>query len=481
MTPIGKMGSKTRGDGRAAVTDQGLSELVECNTLSAYYRPKRRADSSVKWAALVSLSMFGPYLVGGLRSDQLVMYCIAIMVVFQIRTICVTSATAVVMALWGAIVGVSMIGVAFPIAKPHLEGSVVAGLDNLLMPLAALSVGAAWSCRTPAARREILDALAEWFVYGLLANTVFAAVATVIDVSSIGQAFWESGAVENSVASRASLLGRFGGVFNQPAEAGLAYSVGLQLALWRWAWREQRHRTLGVVIAVLCLGGLLSVSKVFLFAGIPALVVQLWVRSPRRGERLGLMLTIALGILVALTTGAVEWGGSERLLALVRLRSFSLERLTAGRLGAESSLGDLASRVLTESPWAGYGAQGLAIPYDSVAGEVLVTSGLLGVGLLSILVMFIVLRWIRSRSWLSLPERRLSLGMMIVIAGASFGLPVFTANRVAPVLWLSLGLALIHLSPTRVARPGTAAPLPERLAVSNIRQRSLGIGRVGSS
>lgn len=403
---------------------------------------------------VVCLSLFGPYIIGGVRTDQLALYGYASALVLTAgfgAHLRMTSTSLGVLALWGALATVAILGAAFPPSTSLPPGELVAGLDNLLLPLACLVVGIQWARGGDESRRACLDTMAVVCVYALVANAVFALLATRggFDVASIGQHFWGAEATGRSVAERAATSGRLGGIFNQPAEAGIAYSLGIQLALWRPAWREQRPRRLVLILAVLVVGGLLSISKIFVFAGIGLLFAQLLASRQRgRGRQVVVLAGVGMLALGSLLTNVVHWEGRERLISTVTNQSDQslLHQLTAGRAGEESTLLPVAQTALKEQPVLGYGAQGLEVAYDSTFIEMLLVGGLLAVALHTAVFAVIVWQWRRLRRVQAPDERRLAVGVLVVTLVGSFGLPATTANRVGPLVWLLLGLLVIHVA-----------------------------------
>jgi len=91
--------------------------------------------------------------------------------------------------------------------------------------------------------------------------------------------------------------------------------------------------------------------------------------------------------------------------------------------------------VVQSSPWFGFGAQGLAVPYDNGWVEAFVVAGACGALLYTAVLGLLVVAWWRRRS-------RFAGGLVLVVIGASMGLPALTANRVATLAWVLLTLLL---------------------------------------
>jgi hypothetical protein len=75
------------------------------------------------------------------------------------------------------------------------------------------------------------------------------------------------------VAANAASDGRYTGIFNQPAEAGIAYGVALLLLTWLARTREWKPFSVTCAAALVITGGVLTVSKVFLLCAAPVAVL----------------------------------------------------------------------------------------------------------------------------------------------------------------------------------------------------------------
>lgn len=423
-------------------------------------------------AAVVALSLFGPYLVAGIRTEQVVLYGASVTAVLFAPRLRLTGAFVLVAWVWFTLLVFATVGLLDPPPPFIPYGDPVAGVDNLATPLVAMVVGA---IAASSDRIGALRTFAATVAYLLAANALLAAASVVVDFSSVLQHFWTSGE-GISVAEKAAGNLRYGGIFNQPAEAGTAYGFGLVLALWRWGWSERRMSRMVVVTMLLTVGGLLSLSKVFLLLGLPVFVIALTVDRQRRIRRV-IALAGAAGVVVSVVaSGIVPWAGQDRLQQLLvgggsaRGEQTLAEYFSAGRLGDHSTLFDVASVVWATAPVAGYGARGLEAAYDSSWLHVFVVAGGVGVALLIMLFVLLALRLLMARRSTQVDEWRLAVGFMVIAGGASFGLPVWVANRVAAIFWIVIVLTILppmQATATVLSRqegPGDAATLRDRNA-----------------
>jgi hypothetical protein len=267
-------------------------------------------------------------------------------------------------------------------------------------------------------------------------------------------------------------MGRFSGIFNQPAEAGVMYAIGLILAV-----NFFRHRPMWLLAtgAVLTIGGLLTASKIFLLVGLPIALWQVWRASTWRGRAwAGLVICAVVAFVQHQTSqdGDRSRIGGELLgvwLAPGDSGDSLVSLYSAGRFGENSTLADAAMIVLGESPWFGFGAKGIAIAYDSSWVEALVMAGLFGVAIHALILATLAWCWLRSRRSVAPTTARLGGGLLLIVAIGSLGLPTLTANRVATVVWLLICLLLIRPAatndPAAAAGAGSGGGPADRAAV----------------
>lgn len=385
---------------------------------------------------LVALAAFGPYVTGGVRTEQIAVYSIAAVLLVLTAPLLRPSGPLVgVVLAWLSYTSAAVLGVLDP---PRVEvvwpsGSTFAGLDNLITPLAVVTV--ALGLLALGAQRELLlRRAAATTVLMMCANTV----AAIMQSRGVEwTAWWATDA--DSVAMRAGLQGRFSGLLNQPAEAGILYGVALLAAAYLLADRPGR---LLLVSTALLYGGALTVSKVFLLVALPVFLWQLLRFREHRAIRLALALCALIGAVLLASLGWLpEWAGADqaRLLLPGQGAGSLLDVVTAGRLGERSTLEPVFRAVYASSPWLGYGAAGLAVPYDNGWLEAMVLAGILGVVCYTLVF---IIGWRAWRGMSQSRERSLLGSLLVLLAGASVGVPALTANRAAPIVWLFLALLL---------------------------------------
>lgn len=406
------------------------------------------------------LAAFGPYIVGPIRVEQLTVYALAILVLFTFRNLRPWAGS--ILVAWCCYAFSATIAVIFPYkgTLPWAEGNLLAGYDNILLSLAVMLV--VWSLVPQGSARVVLRAVATTAVWAMAINAVLASVSSIAPAvtSPLLKSFW--GAGEGSVAENAMRMGRFTGVFNSPAEAGLMYSVAAVLAVWLYS-----HRLLLMYtsIAVISTGGVLSVSKIFLLIGIPVMVLMVF--AVQKGVRrlfVGITL-LMLGVVLVSSTFIQNWSGYDYMMRLmdVPMDQSAIEFYTAGRWNEDANMVNVIRTVLSVSPVVGLGAVGVETPYDSQWTEVIIYGGIIGV--LSFFVVFFVLifKFQKICDW---KTRYMALSLWVVLFVGSFGGATLTSNRTATIVWVVLAL-LVSLAARDENKAADLSRRPADKRISN--------------
>jgi hypothetical protein len=437
----------------------------------------RRAPMALAMIGILTLAAFGPYTqIEGVRTEQIAVYgmCAVLVLACRWRYIAPTGPGIAVAGLIAVHVVVGLVGAVWPVHNTTGmgAGSAAAGIDRLLLPLAVLAV--AWMLaggRVDAARmvRVVLVIVTA----AMCANSAFGVMAVAHDLTSWLATWWDNTGDE-AVAVRAAQLGRYSGIFNQPAEAGQMYSIAMLGAIHLL---YRRPLLLSVTMSILMIGGTLTVSKIFLLVGLPVVIWQLVRITEGRVRRLAtIAMVVGVGAVLLANVGA-SWSGAPfmaRLFAFDNDARGAVNLYTAGRFGGDTPLWATTTAVLDSSPFFGFGAAGLAVPYDNAMVEALVTGGLVGAVCHVLLFAALIWAWRLRRREMDSTDFQLTAGLLVVLAGASIGLPALTANRVATITWLLLGLLLLTDQATRrdSLRPSPGhRPESDLLAPAGTRER----------
>ncbi len=409
------------------------------------------------WARTACLSVFGPYVTGSARTEQIAVFTslAAVLVTGWPRIVKARSfAPLPVLALWLGICAVMLTASVSRPFDPGFYGALPAShaLSFMLLPVALITVTWYWTLSARAA--ELIRAIAPVIVAAMTANTGIALAQFVtgnVAVVSFLPRFWDTPGSAGPVAVLAAGNFRFTGIFDQPAEAGVAYGVALLCLIWLSRRRIMRSGILVTLCtAAVITGGVLTVSKVFLLGAVPlAVLTVLWstgrVRAAGRAAAAG-----AAAWLLAGSGMLPAWPAGAAVLRLARPSGALVSQYSAGRYGTGGTLGPVVSDVLRASPWYGFGAGGLNVAYDSLWVEVMVVAGVFGAALLTLFLLVLGYRWLSLHRTLERPEWLLAGAVLALAIGASAGLPSLTANRAASLLWMVMGVLLA--SGPRVSR-----------------------------
>jgi hypothetical protein len=427
------------------------------------------------WVASVAISVYGPYVVSSARTEQIMVFLSAFAILLFGWPLILgrrSSPPMPVIIVWCELYSIIILATIFPHIDLGTYGQQppLHAFADFALPLALIIVTWFWTLIIDV--RYLMILIARITVAGMAANTVVAICQVVtnnVEVFSALPHFW-SGPAGNAgsaipVAVAAAGNGRFTGIFNQPAEAGVAYGVALFCLIFLTQVSGKSWTTIRIVLGVaLTVGGILSISKMFLIGGLPISLILLLKDHKNRFRAIAAIAAIAscfwlLGANHLLPTWAI---GPSMLRNLVYSNSSTITTATAGRYGPNSSLGPLAIDIVRSSPWVGFGAGGVAAPYDSMWVEALAVSGIFGVILIVCVFILLFGQWLRLRGILPRPERQLSGAALLLAFGGSFGLPTLTGNRVSTLLWLIIGTLIVSQAGSRsVSSAWRALPHPQ--------------------
>ncbi|MGO1544574.1 MAG: O-antigen ligase family protein [Gulosibacter sp.] len=399
--------------------------------------------------AIINIATFGPYLSANIRTEQLAVYGFVLLLTPLILRRSVPSMGLAFMLPWIAYVLISLVGIAAPtrVSAAFASGSVLAGLDNVLLPLVIMLL--IWAA-IPIDDAESMFLLVLKIVAVAMAfNGALAIMSTWLELSPILQPFW-GGSGEFYVAANSEQMGRYTGIFNQPAEAGALYGIAGLATVYAW-----RHRMLWqlLLITLISLGGLLSVSKIFVLGALPIVLIY-WIWSQRGHRKLTLLVGLVTMIFTILMSGILaNWTGAEYLGRLFETQDGGLLDLySAGRFTEDSMFNTVVAEALRVNPISGVGASGWQAPYDGFIAEALVVGGI--VGLLCQLAVLAGLFWLSWR--LAGRERIFAFLFAVLTVGAGLGFAPLTANRVSTISWLIIAL-LVLIAQKRAAGTAHAA------------------------
>jgi hypothetical protein len=421
----------------------------------AVTKTRRPIRATLWWARIVCVSVFGPYVTGSARTEQIMVFA-SFAVILIVGWQQISNARSIppmpFLVAWLGLDAIMLIGAVWRPFDPGFYGAQPAShaLVAYLLPVALMVLTWFWTLSVDGP--ELIRAIAPVVIGAMVMNTAVSLAQLVtgkVTVISFLPRFWDTPGSVGSVAVSAGENGRFTGIFDQPAEAGLAYGVALFCLIYLTQCRKMRAGITVLCAAALITGGTLTVSKAFLIGALP-LAVMMILRSPR--GRIRVIACSAAALTAFWFIGKAHlvplWPrGAVMLDALLHPSGSLTAEYSAGRYGTGGSLGPLVSDVLHASPWYGFGAGGLETAYDSLWLQVLVLAGVAGVVLVAAVLLMLASRLWRLRGETESAEWNLAGAVLLLAIGASLGLPTLTANRDATLLWLVLGI-LIAAQPT---------------------------------
>jgi hypothetical protein len=261
-----------------------------------------------RWAALTCATVFGPFAAGVMTGQVMVLgWAIIVLVTGWPLIITARPAPLPTLGLWTGICVVMLIATAWRPFDPGFYGSQsdVHALWWLLMPPLVMIVTWYWTLRAPPER--LILAIARVIVAAMTANAVLALAQLAFSDVTLGgflPPFWNTASqtIAVPVARLAAENGRYTGIFDQPAEAGLTYGLALLCVIYL-VRRGVQWQLAGVCAAVLVAGGALSLSKTFLLGALP---LAAWMVARSSGVRMRILaggVAGAAGIVLAGSVG----------------------------------------------------------------------------------------------------------------------------------------------------------------------------------
>ena len=292
-------------------------------------------------------------------------------------------------------------------------------------------------------------------------NTIVSISSIFYDITAFTGYFTNAGSqidYEETVSALAKKMGRYSGIFNQPVECGLAYSTGL--LVWAYLTIINNHVRLRywVALSFLLLGGSLSVSKSFIYGGIPLFIIYWRWPAPNRLPIRKILIGCVSLVLIAVTYKSQlteSWDGLDFFLRVFDSDNYAQEGtihlITGTRFGGEedSFIINMAIKVLNEAPLFGFGVMDV-MTFDNGYLEFFYSGGLIGI-ILHVALLAVILKFAMLGLRLEPELSRLLIALWTLIIATSIGAPTLTLNRSSIFLWLFIVLIFAALSKRRSA------------------------------
>ncbi len=231
------------------------------------------------------------------------------------------------------------------------------------------------------------------------------------------------------------------GIFNQPSEAGMVYSIGIFVWLYIVDAKQQVTVKDYVLAGLVIIGGGLSISKLFIFGGLPVLVWFVILSGRFRiffNLKIAFLFICALPVLIFVTN---QWIGLGYLMRFVDIfdGGDTLYLLTSGRFTSEgSAYVQIGKKIMSESPLWGHGLAYLTTPDNGYLLYV-AEGGLVGLVLYCGLLCMLACKggcFIKS----DMRERWLLCLLVVLFVGGSLGGAVMMLNRVSTLVWVLIAM-----------------------------------------
>lgn len=404
---------------------------------------------------LCAASTFGPCLAGPLRLDHLVVYALALFAAPTALNFAMTQAPPLLLLVGLLLLANAAWCFVSTLVQSALTPDMLSAIDNFIQPLAVLMTGfyLAQHASRPFLER-LLSTLCVAFTAGLALNALLALAMSqghllwlehyyIRSITPTGESVWRN----------AMLTGRFPGIFDQPFEAGFAYSLGLLALLYLRMQGRLSLPLLAVGIVLLLIGGFLSGSKAFLFGGIPLSLLSAFLSARSLKQRMLATLASCCIVLTLVVFGTLGPDDSYVKRSLLQILSSQpsrpvelLEQLTAGRLAGPAVNIALARQVLEAAPLHGFGYAPPSVALDNGYLEFLYRGGLVSLLIYLIINLAFLLFFWRARRYSQTLATWFFI-VMVLLAGSALGGPTLTMNRVSVILWLLLVLGVCLLQP----------------------------------
>ncbi|MDQ1228604.1 hypothetical protein [Sphingomonas sp. SORGH_AS_0879] len=394
---------------------------------------------------LITLSALMPYLPGGVRVDQLAVPILTIPALFMARRQHAGPF------IWGIPLIVSLIALAVSSRLSWQTGLATSGLFSMIrvtLPVVALLSFPALLSRTPNA--TLYSALSAAGCAGVASLAALGALASprILTVMTL----WVR-TEDDSVWTQAQEIGRFSGIFNQPLEAGVFYSVALMALVFCWKYARVNKLLLVGLLVLIMAGGGLSLSKNFIVVGIVcSAALAIWIGV----IPFWLVLAIALPTMLIVPPLFVRYNPDyvDSLVALYYTGGL-FSALTAGRFGqADSQVSILFQSLFEVGDWPLGRGLGSHLPLDNGFLEFFYQGGIVALGGFVIALLALLIHGWRHRA---MDQGRFLVMLILFTIGASLGGPAFTANRANIVLLLLIAATIVDIQ--RRQRP-LALPVP---------------------
>lgn len=393
---------------------------------------------------LLVIASFSPYIVKslGIKAEHVIIIPVFLvsLVIALMNRVKINREILALIFLWFGFLSLVTLRTVFSKETPAGMAA-VAEFGNFLMPLLIMVFYFFNFNKEEYPDTDLISKVLRLFNIFLILNSVLIIISIMgFDTSTILKFYWKGFVARDSLGN-----GRFTGIFNQPMESGMAYSIGV--LGWLYLIEKQSKVTVKNLagIVLLMIGGIASVSKVFLLGGF---LLFCWGVLRNKGVRKSLFKLFFL--LTPLVLGAYQllkkqWSGMDYLMRYFTIQDGQLlDTLTSGRFGGVNTMQTLFSKVWQDHPFVGLGL-GQNDVADSQWFQIFGSSGAIGFMIFIAFTGILIKKALEYRVFMKgTGESKLFESLVILSVIAGIGAPVFTLNRSSSVLWVLINMLLMY-------------------------------------
>ena len=429
----------------------------------AFSTPLSRSTGVTLLVVLVA-SIFGPYVFGPIQTHHVAFIMVLAYLTVNLRNNRVRTSLKervperlglmMLTAGWTIFFSSTLLGDAlyFGISRRPMT-DFLSGLESLVSPVVAVVV---FTILMRTLEKTLAKTVLAYSIATFLSlNSGLALVSAVLDDNGWLVRFHKSAWSTSPAISEMSGQ-RYLGVFNQPAEAGLAYSLGAVLII---LLLQKRPALQFLLLSLVFMGGFLSVSKIFILGGVLLSVTLGVFAGSKRAlttvfSALGLSLASAIPFPLTLDT-------YRRLLSAAyrsvnpQFEEDSMESIAYVVTAGRSDLAG-ASGFVEGAPFMGFGFSGIGgfgNQLDSAFVHVIAMGGILAFfGWLAVVLGILVFAIHCSDQAM----RLLSFSTFALVCGAALGFEPLTANKAGTLVWAVISMFVIEILSDSKKKPSAS-------------------------
>jgi len=438
--------------------------VPRCNVMASYSRTAERRLNYI--VLLLLISSFGPYVFPelGVRLEQIVIYSLFVLLIMgRLLSIGSPGLNSHLLTL-AALLGLTIVWTSLPTffgEHPRMSVErVVSGIERFSRPAATILIFAlaTRSIETRGLRYSLrLSCLVACVLVAL--NSVLCVTQVFVDTWPVAQFFLRPEETQDQSKGLWQVcvsVGRYSGIFMQPFENGVAHSIGIMAWIYYASCSRKVSVALWVLLGLVTIGGLLSISKAFLFGGISVGLVYLLLSSPGRRIFSWKVALPAVASAVALEEVFDTWKGTSDLMRFFVESDYemdTLSRFTGARFSSGGSIIlDYFETIWNAEPFLGFGfGYDHGFPFDNAWLEFFAQGGLFALSIYCLVL--VLLGRLAARGWEQRQqEGSLLIALWILVIGCGFGAPMLTLNRSSTVLWVLVSLCIVIISSSPALR-----------------------------